>query len=69
MMMAPLEGSGDTFRIGVIEPVLDIGWAASLMSYDVSPDGKRFLVLTADESARSTSLSLVLNWKQELESR
>jgi Tol biopolymer transport system component len=30
--------------------------------YDVSPDGERFLVNTADESAGSTALTLVLNW-------
>ncbi len=52
-----------------VSTVLDIGWGANTMSYDVSPDGERFLALAADESQGAASLSLFVNWKTELETR
>jgi hypothetical protein len=30
--------------------------------YDVTPDGKRFLVNTVPESARAAPLTVVVNW-------
>ena len=35
-------------------------------SYDVSPDGQRFLMLKADEQAAATQINVVLNWFEEL---
>jgi len=36
--------------------------ARGMHEYDVSPDGQRFLVNTADEAAASAPLTLVVNW-------
>ena len=36
-------------------------------SYDISPDGKRFLMIKEPGETASTELNLVLNWFQELE--
>ena len=36
-------------------------------SYDISPDGKRFLMIKEPGEAASTELNLVLNWFEELE--
>ena len=37
--------------------------------YDVSPDGKRFLINTLLEEEDATSITLVLNWFEELKER
>jgi hypothetical protein len=39
--------------------------AASNPLYDVSPDGQRFAVLTADR-AKSSSITLLTTWPAEL---
>jgi hypothetical protein len=39
--------------------------ASSDPLYDVSPDGQRFAVLTADRT-KSTSITLLTNWPAEL---
>lgn len=36
-------------------------------SYDISPDGKRFLMVQGEEESASTEVVVVLNWFQELE--
>jgi Tol biopolymer transport system component len=69
MMAVPLQASGGTLQIGAQEPVLDLGWGANFISYDVHPDGQRFLMLATDTSEGPASLSLFMNWKTELESR
>ena len=47
--------------------------AVPVSNYDVSPDGKRFLMLKpADEGqgqAASTQINVVLNWSEELKRR
>ena len=44
--------------------------AYAARSYDISPDGKRFLVVesTANENA-TASITVVLNWVEELKRR
>ena len=37
--------------------------------YDVSPDGQRFLINTLLEEEGATSITLVLNWFEELKER
>jgi serine/threonine-protein kinase len=38
-------------------------------SYDISPDGKRFLKLQAPQSEATNQLNIVLNWLEELKQR
>jgi hypothetical protein len=38
-------------------------------SYDVSPDGRRFVVNTLIEETTSTAITLVLNWTGSLTKR
>ena len=44
-----------------------LGWAQA--NYDVSPDGRRFLMIQGDDPALPTSLRLITNWFTELASR
>jgi Tol biopolymer transport system component len=41
-----------------------MGWAQA--NYDVSPDGKRFLVITGDDELLPTSLNVLTNWFADL---
>jgi serine/threonine protein kinase len=58
-----------TFAVDSIRPLLQLDFPnpADRTSplYDVSPDGQRFAVLTADRT-KSTSISLLTNWPAEL---
>ncbi len=38
-----------------------------LPNYDVSPDGKRFLMVQSDSGAAPTQLNVVLNWTEEVQ--
>ena len=50
------------FTIRRREPVSSL----DLFSYDVSPDGQRFLVNTDISETTAPPLTVVLNWTQEL---
>jgi len=41
-----------------------IGWATA--NYDLSPDGKRFLMIKGEDTAPPTQIHLVVNWADEL---
>lgn len=55
-----------SFRVVSTEPLfqLDLPNFAGI-SYDVSPDGKQFVVQSTDHT-RSTSITLLTNWPAEL---
>ncbi len=44
-------------------------WSTNIAgpNYDVSPDGKQFLVLESDEESASTEIRVVFNWTAQLE--
>lgn len=44
--------------------MIDTGIRTGPMSWDIAPDGKRFLIIT-DESQDSSSLNVILNWRPE----
>ncbi len=58
------------FSAGTPELVFEGGFAnVPGSSYDVSPDGRRFLVLAEAEPATYTSIRVLLNWFEELKER
>jgi len=58
VMGAAVGGEG-TFEVGAVRPLFDT--PASIVGYDVSPDGQRFLVNTLVEE-NSAPITLVVNW-------
>ena len=38
-------------------------------SYDVAPDGQRFLMLKGNEETQATQINIVQNWFEELKRR
>jgi hypothetical protein len=73
MMSASVE-SGPTFRAGNPTKLFEGGYYAPLGGtdrvYDVSPDGRRFLMIkpvgSPEQTAAPTSLIVVQNWFEEL---
>lgn len=53
---------GAAVEIGAAREIFQMSFAGnSFNSYDVTPDGKRFLVIAPEENAR-TAITLVTNW-------
>jgi Tol biopolymer transport system component len=63
---------GATFEAGGPQRLFDTGnqpgWAVARNHYDVSRDGRRFLVMTPIEDGRSSSFTVVMNWNGALNS-
>jgi serine/threonine-protein kinase len=78
LMVVPVQSDGETFRLSTPAKVLDYGFLVNVSatrSFDISPDGQRFLVIkdnavnNQDSSATPASLFVVLNWVEELKQR
>jgi hypothetical protein len=74
LMRVPVQTSGPTLSSGSPTKVVDTKYAEPNPSrhYDVSPDGRRFLMLKAsatDPNTTPASMVVVLNWTEELKQR
>jgi hypothetical protein len=61
LMLAPVLSHGSVFRIGTPHPLFRINPGNYNTSYDVSPNGSRFIVNTAPEE-RAAPITLVEDW-------
>jgi hypothetical protein len=69
-MAVPVE-TGTQFRYGKPAKVFESAYSGDFYSYDVTPDGKRFLMMKPSEAggrSRPTGM-VVLNWSEELKRR
>jgi Tol biopolymer transport system component len=59
---------GSTFEPGVPKLLFDVVTARTLATntYDVSPDGQRFLFTSGQSDTNSSSLAVIVNWTAEL---
>jgi hypothetical protein len=62
LMAASVDGSGAQFKVGAETPLFDVRLLRGDWPYDVSADGKRFVVNTRVEQSSSTPLTVVVNW-------
>ena len=69
LMAVQLQASGSTLQVGTTEKVFNTSWGSAFAAYAVAPDGERFLALTSDTGTGPPTLSLFLNWQEELENR
>jgi serine/threonine-protein kinase len=77
LMAVPVQSDGETFRLGSPVKVFDYRLVNpyATRSFDISPDGQRFLVIkdtaTTDQSSTVTpaSMVVVVNWLEELKQR
>ena len=63
--------AGTEFRAGRSQPIFDSRYETieGARDYDVSPDGKGFVVIRSEGAAEPARFNVVLNWFAELRSR
>jgi serine/threonine-protein kinase len=77
IMVAPVETSGGSFRVGKARTLFDGNFRGGIFGitvfgyifrdFDVAPDGKRFVMFPAEEDRTAqTHVTVVLNWLDEL---
>jgi hypothetical protein len=72
LMAVPVQTSGAQFSYGKPARVFETAYTGDFYSYDVAPDGQRFLMLKQSEPGdrrRPPTLVVVLNWFEELKDR
>ena len=72
LMAVPVETSGGQFSSGRPAKVFDTKYSGDFYSYDVTPDGRRFLMMkesAAGDRAHPPNIVVVLNWQEELKQR
>jgi Tol biopolymer transport system component len=62
---AEVSSHGNEFQVGAVKPLFHLNFLAQGRLYDVSPDGKRFLVNSVPQDV-SAPLTLVVNWTAEM---
>jgi spore germination cell wall hydrolase CwlJ-like protein len=66
-MAAEVTSDGAAFRTGPVRPLFNVRPAGGRKFWDVSPDGRRFLVNTALAAPDEAPLTLLVNWPALLE--
>ena len=67
VMAAEVTSDGAAFRTGTVRPLFNVRPAGGRKFWDVSPDGRRFLVNTALATPDEAPLTLLVNWPALLE--
>lgn len=63
LMAAAVNGGASAFEVGAVRELFNTrGVASNAWTYDISPDGQRFLVNTLAEEATSAPITFVVNW-------
>ncbi len=70
LMAAEVSSQGSNFQIRSVRPLFRTNLATALRvsmgNYDVSADGKRFLITQTAEQANPSPVTLVVNWTADL---
>ena len=61
LMAASVNGKGSSFEVGAVTPLFETNTPSGGYQYDVSADGRRFLVNSLRQSD-STPITVVVNW-------
>jgi Tol biopolymer transport system component len=72
LMAVPIQTSGTQFSYGKPTKVFDRRYSDDFYSYDVTPDGRRFLMMKesdAGDRPDAPTMIVVLNWFEELKRR
>ncbi len=73
MMVATIE-TRPTLQVGTPRVLLEGAYASGFLSispasYDVTPDGQRFVMVKRGEESLPTQINVVLNWAEELKQK
>ena len=67
IMSADIGRKGGRLEIGAVRPLFQTrSFQSALGSFDVTPDGRRFLVVSESDQAASEPITLVVNWTTAL---
>ena len=72
LLAVPVQTSGTQFKSGKPAKLFETAYSSDFYSYDVSPDGQRFLMMKQSEAGdrmRPPTMVVVLNWLEELKQR
>jgi len=70
LMAASVNGKGSSFEVGAVTALFQMRRGGPGWPYDVSPDGRRFLVNALPEQQdTSTPITVVMNWQAALSRR
>ena len=71
MVAVPVDTSGPTFTWGAAQTLFDVKDSPGVpeRSYDVSPDGRRFLFVKQDTNTGPPEIVVVLDWLEELKAK
>ncbi len=64
-MAVPIGVKGETIEAGLAEPLFEVGMAVG-HNYDVTADGRRFIVSAYTKEVLSSPITVVLNWQAAL---
>jgi hypothetical protein len=64
VMAAEVDPKSGSFQVGAVKPLFAAFAEDSAMPFDVSADGKRFLIVSAPE--QSSAITLLINWPELL---
>jgi Tol biopolymer transport system component len=67
LMVASVKARGASVDVIAVQPLFRVRATAGRYTYDVTRDGKRFLINTVEDTAGpDASLTIVVNWHEEL---
>jgi serine/threonine-protein kinase len=66
VVAVPVEARGTTFSAGAPAVLFSGPFETGSPGFDISPDGKYFVMVEADPGAKPTQIHVVLNWHEEL---
>ena len=66
LMAVTVEGDQSALEVGPARPLFEARPVGPRSFYDVSPDGKRFLVNSLRSESLSSSITIVQNWATAL---
>ncbi len=70
LMVAAVDGRGETFKVGRVEQVMDLGSSSiSGPLFSIAPDGQTILAGVSASGEQSPYLDLVVGWTEVLEAR
>jgi hypothetical protein len=69
IMAVAIKTTASTIEVGAVRPLFQTHATTVANNYDVSADGQRFIVNSLVESQASSSLTLVVNWPEELKKK
>lgn len=71
LMAAAVNGRGSSFQVGAVKPLFSVAQrTGTRYQYDVTPDGKRFLVnFLLRQQELTTPITVVVNWDAGLEAK